>query len=281
MTKGVLRIAENKAPGSPNNTEWLPIVALESDPRVQRPLSETWVDKIAKNLDPDYIGIISVSDRGEGQYVILDGQHRVAALRQLGWLDQRIECKVHRGLSLAAEAALFVHLNDFRRPTYFDSFLKRITARDPDAVTIDEIVRGLGLKLDKQGLDGHIQCVRTLERIYRGENFNVKSRQPIVLREVLLLAKDAWGLTKESMNGDVLHGIGLLVLRYGKKVDKAHLRSKLAPLDGGPLGLLGRARTLRSLRGGTIANCVGEVITDLYNRGKREHKLPDWRGEQG
>lgn len=265
-----------RRPSPSDVTEWLPIASLETDPAVNRPLSGPHVDRIAREFDPDYIGIIHVSER-DGSRVILDGQHRVAAARQLGWLDQKIECKVYRGLTFAQEAALFVHLNDFRRPTFYQSFLKRISAGDGDAVTIDEIVRGIGLRIEDQRLDGCISCVRALERIYRGEKFNVKSRQPIVLRRTLLLAKDSWGLTVEAFQGDIIHGLGLVLLRYGSKIDEKHLRSKLAPVEGGPLGILGRARTLRSFRGGTVARAVGEVIVDLYNKGKSANKLPEWK----
>jgi hypothetical protein len=265
----------------PNDvTEWLPLASLGSDPQVNRPLNENWADHIAKEFDPDFVGIVHVSERENGARIILDGQHRVAALRQLGWLDQTIECKLYHDLTLAQEAALFVHLNDFRRPTYFQTFVKRIAAQDKDAMEIDAIVRGVGLRIEAGTEDGRIQCVRTLERIYRGERFNVKTRQPLALRRTLLTAKNAWGLTKASVNGDLLHGLGIFLLRYDKRVDDDHLRAKLAPVDGGPLGIIGRARTLRSLRGGTIAQGVAEAITDLYNKGKREHKLPDWRAEE-
>lgn len=263
-----------------DTTEWLAISSLETDPRVNRPLSEARADRIAQELDPDYIGVLHVSERANGSRVIVDGQHRVAACRQLGWEDQKLECKVYRGLTLPQEAALFVHLNDFRRPTFFQSFLKRITAKDPDAVMIDEIVRGVGLKIDEQNIDGHISCVRTLERVFRGEKFNVRTRQPIILRKTLLIAKQAWGLTKEAMQGDILHGLGMVLLRYGKAIDEDHLHSKLAPVAGGPLGLLGKARTLRSIQGGTVAQNVAATIVSLYNKGKREHKLNEWQGAE-
>ncbi len=278
MREAARVIPMNKPPAAADVTEWLPLAGLETDPAVNRPVSQASVDRIVAEFNPDYIGVLHVSQRETGQRIIIDGQHRVAACRQMGWLDQRLECKVYRGLKLAEEAALFVHLNDFRRPTSFQSFVKRVTAGEKDAVMIDEIVRGVGLKIHDQSVDGCVSCVRALERVFRGDAFNVKSRQPVIFRKTLLLIKDIWGLTSNAMQGDIILGFGMVLLRF-RDVDVDHLRAKIAPLDGGPLGLIGRARTLRSFKGGTVAQCVAEVIVDLYNKSKRENKLPSWRGE--
>jgi hypothetical protein len=280
----IKRPAPAKRPAADDTTVWLKICDLEIEPRAQRPYSEKRAQRYANEFDPDYVGVLQISEREDGRLYIIDGQHRVGAMRILGWDDQRAECKVHRGLTLADEARLFNHYNDFARPTRFDNFMVRITARDPDAVAIDEIVRGIGLCWQMGGematKEGRISCVASLEGVYRGLNYSAKTRQPIVLRDVLLLAKGAWGLQRDAFRGEIVQGLGAFLLRYGAKVDKEHLRKRLASADGGALGLIGKARTVRSLEGGAVASGFAKVLVLLYNKGLGQNKLPGWQGEE-
>lgn len=265
-------------------TVWLKIEGLEVDGRAQRPFSERRAAKIAQEFDPNYVGVIHVSERSGGRRYIVDGQHRVGAMRILGWVDQRVECKLYRGLSLAEEATLFGKLNDFVRVQKFDAFMARITARESDAVAIDEIIRGAGLRWHKvapQDSENCINCVGALESVYRGDAFNVRSRQPVILRETLLLTMGAWGSRHDSFRGDIIQGIGAFLLRYGSAVDRTRLRDRLASAEGGSLGLLGKARTHRGLDGGTVAMGLVKALVSLYNRGARhDSKLPDWSGKK-
>lgn len=269
-------------PRAPDTTVWLRIegLELEADRRAQRAYSAKRAAKIAQEFDPDYVGVIHVSERSDGRRYIVDGQHRVGALRILGWLDQRVECKVYVGLTLAQEAKLFVHLNNFVRVQPFDNFMVRITARDPDAVAIDEIVRAAGLIWALSSTrENSINCVTSLEKLYLGEAFNLKARQPAVLKDTLALLGEAWGMGHDAFRGDVVSGLGAFLLRYGRAVDKEHLRRKLSATAGGPLGILGKARTLRTIEGGTLAISFSKSLIHLYNRGLRsDKKLPDWQG---
>ena len=266
-----------------DTTVWLKIEGLEVDGRAQRPFSERRATKIAQEFDPDYVGVIHVSERLDGRKYIVDGQHRVGAMRILGWADQRVECKLYRGLTLAEEAKLFGKLNDFVRVLRFDAFMARITAREADAVAIDEIVRGCGLRWHRVAppdSENCINCVAALESVYRGDAFNVRSRQSVILRETLVVAKAAWGAGHDSLRGDIIQGIGSFLLRYGDAVDRRRLRDRLAAAEGGALGLLGKARTHRGLEGGTVAMGLVKALVSLYNRGARkEGKLPDWQGK--
>ena len=63
----------------------------------------------------------------------------------MGWADQRVECKVHRGLTIAQEAALFSKLNASLNLSPIEKFLKRVVAEDPVAV---EVVR-IAAKVDR------------------------------------------------------------------------------------------------------------------------------------
>jgi hypothetical protein len=102
---------------------WLPIHQLRIDPTINRPLNRQRVHTIAEKFDPDAIGVLTVSVRPDGTYLLLDGQHRLAALRQAGWDgQQKVPCDLRHGLSQVQEVALFVKLNNTAKPKYIHRF---------------------------------------------------------------------------------------------------------------------------------------------------------------
>lgn len=258
------------------HTVWLPLGKLKFDPEIQRKLNRPRADKIAAALDLDALGVIQVSERDDGHYVI-DGQHRCEALKAFGFgPNEKVECKVHRGLDKAAEAALMTRLNRTAKLRLIDDFRIRVVATDPEAVAINHVVEGCGLRVSENGLDGVVRAPQSLEKIYRGDRSSPKRENPEALRNTLNTITGAWGSGVTALNGEVILGVGLVFLRYNGQVDVDDLTKRLASMSGGPSGLLGKGRTMREMRGGSTARGVASVVVDAYNKGRRSSKLPDW-----
>ena len=98
--------------------EWEPIPAKEVEQRIecvplerivteqyQRILNMKNVAGIVKNFDPAKLGVLVVSHRADGTYAVLDGQHRLAALRRLGY--DAANCIVLEGMTIRQEADYF------------------------------------------------------------------------------------------------------------------------------------------------------------------------------
>lgn len=77
---------------------WVPISLMRTSPVAQRELNQSRVDYIAANFDPEDLGTPTVSHR-DGHFYVIDGQHRVEALKQIGWGDQQIQCWSYDGLN--------------------------------------------------------------------------------------------------------------------------------------------------------------------------------------
>lgn len=60
------------------------ITSLKTDMSYQSPVKESQVKKIVKNFDPQKLHTIVVNKRNDGQFFVIDGQHRVEALKELG-----------------------------------------------------------------------------------------------------------------------------------------------------------------------------------------------------
>jgi hypothetical protein len=255
---------------SPPDLRPLAVSALIVDPEVQRALDMRRVENIAENLNMDALGTITVSHRKNGSYHVIDGQHRVAAVRLAGGvLPAAVLCRVFDHLSLAEEAALFRLLNNTAKPQAVDLFRIRVVEGEPVATAIAAIIEGHGLSVSTNATGGHICAVAAMERIYR--------RDPDALDRALATCVRAWGLEPPANDGRLVEGLGLLYARYGSAVEVADLVPRLAKFGGGPGALLGKAAGLRDLIGCTAPNAVAEVIVESYNRGKKTRALQPWR----
>ena len=84
--------------------ERIPLSEICIEP-YQRVLNNARVKRIADNFDPARVGVLLLSKRGPHSYAIVDGQHRLCAMRQIGVPDA--VCIVVVGLSYEEEANYF------------------------------------------------------------------------------------------------------------------------------------------------------------------------------
>lgn len=253
---------------------YLPVSVLEVDPETQRRMNKAWVKAHVGTFDPELFGEIVVSHR-RGKYLVVDGQHRVELVRELGWHDQKIPCLVYEDLSLAEEAALFLGLGDRRQPTTFDKFRIAITAGSPVECDVDRIVRAQGLSLSDQRKDGAINAVIALKRVYLGAGI-AKKESPAELARTLKILKAAWGPTSSSFEGGLILGVGMLLHRYNGGVDEPALINKLSKVSGGPSGVIARGKSVMDLKRRPEGHCMASVMVDIYNQGRRVDRLEDW-----
>ncbi|MFC9973599.1 DUF6551 family protein [Spirillospora sp. NPDC127200] len=261
----------------PARTDWVPLDKLTRDLRVNtRPIDSAWVERHVPTFDPQALGVLAVSVRDDGTAVILDGQNRAELCRRAGWDGEPVLCRIYEGLTVPQEAALFRALNDGRQVQSIYKFLARVTEGEPVAVAINSVVESLGWKIHDQNGPTSISAVVALEKIHAGDR-RVDTPDVGAVFTTLNLVTAAWGHRPEAVNGQVLQGVGAVVRRYGDALQMADLVKKLSSYPGGPSGLLGDARGLRGYQGGSVANCVSEVVVKRYNERRRTHRLPDWK----
>ena len=289
-------------------TQWIKAGDIKFDPHVQRALNAHWAEYIGRNLDPNLMGVIHVSKRPNEDLFCVDGQHRLHGVTDyFGNNGTLVECKVYEGLSRAQEAALFVGLNNFRRPQRIDVFLKSVIAKEPTAVAINAIVREAGLRIDRGKADNAVSAVAALEDVYFAfadrrtappskddtkdtkETKDPKDRKPPQVRtfpvnapllsSTLTVIRDAWGGIADSMNGHIIVGVGRVLAARGRIIDLDDFAHKLAAFPGGPTALVGNAHGIKSMTNGKIGPAVAEVCIGVYNKGRRVGKVDSLRAD--
>lgn len=245
---------------------WVPIPKMRVSPQAQRDLKQARVDQLAANLDLEQLGTPTVNER-DGSFYIIDGQHRIEALREYGFADDSVQCWTYIGLTEEEEAEKFLKLNDVLAVDAFAKYRVAVQAGREVECDIDRIVRAQSLRVTRDQIPGAVRAVGTLRRIYaRGG--------AVTLRRTLVIVRDAYG--DPGMEAAVLDGIGLLCGRFNGEVDDPTLVRQLANTNAGVNGLLGRAEKLRHQTGQPKGHCVAAAAVEIYNRGRGRKKLPSW-----
>ncbi len=147
----------------------LPQSRLKVDHRYQRKLDDRWVDQLSDRWRPELAGVLLVSSRADGDMVVLDGQHRLAAVRKLlsdrEDINESLWSEVYFGLSLEDEADIFMGRNTQKAVHAIDRFRARVVAGEPVAVAINETLLAHGTSWDYDSRKGYA-CVSLLERIH-------------------------------------------------------------------------------------------------------------------
>src|SRR5262245_14620837 len=93
----------------------------------QREFRKAHGDEIAKDFDLNKLGYPIMNFR-DGIYWILDGQHRIYALRENGFGDDVLECEVYENLTDQEMADIFIGTNTRKQIPPFDGFHIACTA---------------------------------------------------------------------------------------------------------------------------------------------------------
>lgn len=249
---------------------------LTIDPRVQRyeGVDDTRVSDMAEKFNPMALGTITISQRPDGSLVVIDGAHRTAASRQAGYTNP-LNATIHTGLTIEQEAQLFLLLNATKTPSVISKFLVRVVMGDPDAVAISDIITAHGWKVSPSAEPGCLAAIDKVEKIYRnGAGTKADGVYPHLLDQVLEVVTAAWEHDNKSTNGAILQAVAQLYGRFEGGVQTKKLVEEMAHTR--PDVLLGKAKTLRDIQGGTVPAAMAKILAGMVNKGRRTNLLPEW-----
>lgn len=254
----------------------LPIDSLIIDPNIQRVegIDQRRVDKMAADFTPAALGVITVSERRDGSLVVLDGMHRTATCRQANY-DRPITAEVFTGLTIEDEAGLFLRLNSGKNPTAISKFLVRVQMGDPIAVDLTDILSAHGWKVMISQDPGNLVAVDALERVYRNGGGTVSDGANHELTDrVIEIVTAAWEHDQGGVNQHMLLAVAQLVGRFGAALDTVKLVTEMQQTRPGVL--IGKAKTLRDVQGGTVPAALAKILAGMHNKKRRTNLLPEW-----
>lgn len=247
---------------------WVDIADLKVSPVAQRELRPGWVAEIVNNFDIKCLDTMHVNCRENGELFIMDGQHRIEALRELGWNDRALQVWYYEGLTEADEAEMFLQLNHIKQVGAFDKFRVGMQAGRDEELEISRIVRDQGLKIALTTRGGNaISAVGTLRKVYREYGGSTLSR-------ALAIVYNSWG--SPALTAPVIGGIAMLCYRYGPEVKTDKVIETFREEPGGLGSLLTLTDINRRTLGGTKMECLAAAAVSIINKGQGGRKLPTW-----
>lgn len=144
--------------GAKPKLRWIPVSSLRIDRAYQRDILEQgWasVRRIVENFKWSRFGTLLVSDRGDGLFAVVDGQHRTVAVTILG--IEAVPCLVIEA-SQAEEAQAFAAINGaVTRLHPLQIFHARVVSGDKAAAAVQQLCLDSGVIVPRcPGLIGKV-----------------------------------------------------------------------------------------------------------------------------
>lgn len=255
-------------PPTDDNTilEWVPLTKVFADPSYTRPLKSWQVAQIREGWDVGYVGAIYVSLRDDGRYALLDGHHRVAGAR----LEkvETLPARVYMDLTLEEEAQYYLHFAAVNRQTAMDRFRARLTAQEPAALAINEVLKSHGLKVANGHVRGGVSAIYAIDRVY--EEHGAKTFALLID----LLSK-SWGDDPRAYVTWVVEGMAAFLIRFEKQIDPKRLIERMHHV--GIERLYQRALMIKTGLGtGSHRSSWGRALHECYNLRIKVGRLGAW-----
>lgn len=273
--------------GAQTTEEWIDIDRLVIDDAYQRTVKPNWVRYISRNFDPSLFGKPLVAVRSDGTYAVIDGQHRIEAVRmRFEGRSIKVLCDVSPSGTVADEAKQFRGRNiETRHPSAGERFKARLAEREPGALEIDSIVRRNGFELQLYSgvqVEGRFQCVAAIEKLAAPGRVGLKqgtfaSSGPALLEKVLGVVRDAWGGSTDGVGSVTLLGIGTFINRYNahEVFDRRRLIHVLRQVSARKIER--DTKDAATFFGGSNQIATARLILGEYNkRLDPKNRLPEW-----
>lgn len=255
----------------------------------QRMLLETKVARIAREFDPDALGVPLICERADGSYWILDGQHRIEAVRRRFGVAEKVWCDVVKEREPREEAQLFRRVNTERAGlTALQAWHADRMVGMRDVLDAERVLQAYGRKIGTG--EREVRCAGAVREIVRPVRTGVNDLHWVM--DVLLRA---WGNHPDALQwafrAVVMRGLHGFHARYRAEVEKEYLIKRLALLS--PRAVAAHSDTIRgrALESGQTrglranpTQCFAQAIRGIYNekpgggllpaRGDRTHQLP-------
>lgn len=235
------------------------------DPLYQRDLDNGKVSKIVREWNPYLINAAKVSYR-EGKLWVFDGQHTIASIKaKHNGRDCMVDCKVFYGLTRLDEMELFIAQNGAATAVKTREKFRALNNNgDPD-------IRGMVKACELVGFIVDFKASKATNRILAvGALFkSYKTLNEEEFKDMLMIIKEAWGGTPESLTSEIISGMTKFYLAYRDSFNRKRLVTRLAKQN--PIAIIRDAKV--SASGGTTR--YAKVILGVYNQNTSSGRLED------
>lgn len=260
---GAAAIAQEKAGrhstdlGTKPRVVWLDLGLLVIDRRYQREMGAAGaahVNRILREFNWNRYQPIVVSERDDGKYAVIDGQHRLEAARKHPLIAE-LPCYIIDAPDVASQASIFVAVNSRRLGlTGLQKFWAAVAAGDEDAAAVHALCAEAGITILRTTPSYDIPA----RSIYAAATVAKLVRQlgkPPIGAALKLLA-ETHATTLNAFRAPTIAGLARIAGGKGFSVARARAALKSLDLDR----LYDDARRERIKGGGTLETATERVL---------------------
>lgn len=241
---------------------------------IQREFRPAWGNYLAANLDLNDLGFPIINAR-DGVHWLVDGQHRVFALRENGFGSDQIDCEVFDNLTDQQMADLFLSRSRAKAISPYDRFHVACTAGYQRESDIRRAVEANGVKIGRNKEENTVSAIGALGKVY--DRAGGAHTGEVIVGQVIRTIKSSFAGDPTGFEAGVIEGLGLVFNRYNGKTNERDLSARLAATS--VRGLLRRAESQRERTGNLKTQCIAATVVDIYNKGmgpRDGKRLPPW-----
>lgn len=233
--------------------EQIPIKNLVSNQEYQRNLSQSHIERAARNFDLYQINSIKVSRR-DGINYVFNGQHTIEIVAMVsGSRDTPVWCMVYDDMDYNIEADVFANQQKFVKALVpYEIFKANIEAGNDKQIMIKSLVESYGLTIGTSKSPGVICAVSSLEYIFDTWGFHILDR-------TLRLCIGTWEGESYSLSSNILKGIAKLIAVFGEKMRDDIFKEKVGAYSAKEI-----IRIAKERRAGTLG--YAEAMLIAYNK---------------
>lgn len=229
--------AKNYEEALPYKMEWVNSADIDTT-TYQRKLDKKKVERIAAEFDERIANEPKLSYR-DGKYYVFDGQHTIAARKQLnGCMDMDIVCKVFYDMTEEEEALLFAAQTGVSsKPTPGVTLKAKKIGNDTETLAFIKVNEELDIQPSYSDVRGkyRLRCINTARKEYG----KIGEKQ---YREAMKIIVGAWKGKSASFISEVIVAMCSFVNTYYGEYDRRKLIKKLSFTD--PYDIVKSARTI-------------------------------------
>jgi len=207
-------------------------------------------------------GTLTVALRPDLVWVVMAGQHRLAAAMRMDWVDL-LPCLVFELDSLTEEALGFLASSDAHAVATVDKFKAMVLAGERHALVVQDMVSSIGRNVSGAAGATTLACIGQILSCVRTDEAAIKRIWP-VLGELC---------SGQVISGEIIKALFFLETHQSPGVSLSQPRWRQKIISTGLSKLVERMQASATHYGNRHARALSEGCGLLLNHGARTHKL--------
>jgi len=204
--------------------EMVELNAIVIDHRYQRDLKPALVAAIATDPRWELFGIPVLFKRENGMFYCADGQQRLTGMKQTKEPPRTVPSIWFPVQGLDDEAAVFVHINEFRKSlTALEKHKGKIIARDPSTLAIERAVETAGLTVGGSGTNEGARTISAVSTLY--SVYNELGEEGLM--QMLVVCRDAFQDDAGAFSSPIMRGVAEIIADQNGSYERQKLTRSL------------------------------------------------------